>query len=167
MQVGIRTLPFGYEPPEILHHGRAYSSDEDGDGPSGSCIAFKRLVRLVQSLCLPCYSKDNLSCEVGNATVSPICDVCGTPCRVYQWCNFCQLGPVMHHGRCCWDNPGSLANKARRAEDAPGRCAVSILDGPAVQNKIISAIQSSESWEVIRLMGCTFDYQPRCSVVYG
>ena len=42
----IRTLPFGYEPPEILQHGRAYSSDEDGDGPSGTCIAFKRLVRL-------------------------------------------------------------------------------------------------------------------------
>ena len=57
----------------------------------------------------------------------------------------------MHHGRCCWGNPGSLANKAIKAEDAPGRCAVSILDGPAVQNKLISAI---------RLMGFTFDYQP-------
>ena len=66
----------------------------------------------------------------------------------------------MHYGRCCWDNPGSLANKALKAEDAPGRCAVTILDGLAVQNKVISAIQSSESWEVIRLMGFTFDYQP-------
>ena len=66
----------------------------------------------------------------------------------------------MHHGRCCWDNPGSLANKALKAEDAPGRCAVTILDGPAVRNKISSAIQSSESWEVIRMMGFTFDYQP-------
>jgi phosphatidylserine/phosphatidylglycerophosphate/cardiolipin synthase-like enzyme len=46
------------------------------------------------------------------------------------------------------------------ADDAPGRCAVTILDGPAVQNRVINAIQMSQSWEVIRLMGYTFDYQP-------
>ena len=45
----------------------------------------------------------------------------------------------MHHGRCFWNYPGGLAR---------------------VQNKIISAIQLSESWEDIRLMGFTFDYQP-------
>ena len=162
----IRTLPFGNDPPDILHHGRAYSSDEDGDGPSKACITFKRLVRLIQSLCivkadLPCHSDDNSSSSVGYANVPPRCDVCGTPCQVYRWCIYCHAGPVMHHGRCCWNNPGRPADKSHRAaDDAPGRCAITILDGPAVQNKIMNAIQMSQSWEVIRLMGYTFDYQP-------
>jgi hypothetical protein len=46
------------------------------------------------------------------------------------------------------------------ADYSPGRCAVSILDGPTAQNKAISIIQLSESWEAILLMGYTFDYQP-------
>jgi phosphatidylserine/phosphatidylglycerophosphate/cardiolipin synthase-like enzyme len=46
------------------------------------------------------------------------------------------------------------------AGEAPGRCAASLLGGPAAQDKVISAIQLSESWEDIRLMGYTFDYQP-------
>ncbi len=116
----IRTLPFGYEPPDILHHSRAYSSDEDGDGPSKACITFKRLVRLIQSLCivkadLPCHSDDRSSSSVGYANVPPRCDVCGTPCQVYRWCIYCYAGPVMHHGRCCWYNPGRPADKPHRA----------------------------------------------------
>ena len=44
--------------------------------------------------------------------------------------------------------------------DAPGRCAVEMLGGPAVQDKVIELIQTSKSWEVIRLMAYTFDYGP-------
>ena len=31
--VAARLYAIGYEPPRISHHGREYSSDEDGDGP--------------------------------------------------------------------------------------------------------------------------------------
>ena len=98
--------PSDYEPPDTSHHGRAYSSDEDGDGPSRPCITFKRLVQLIQSLFivnsdLPSQSNDNSSINVGHANVPPRCDVCGTPCQVYRWCYYCHTGPVMHHERCC------------------------------------------------------------------
>ena len=50
-----------------------------------------------------------------HADVPPICDVCNTPCKMYARCNFCRLGPVMHHGRCCWWN---LGERRRRAQEA-------------------------------------------------
>ena len=52
------------------------------------------------------------------------------------------------------------AELSRSTYDAPGRCAVEMLGGPAVQDKVIELIQTSKSWEVIRLMGYTFDYGP-------
>jgi hypothetical protein len=39
-QRGYGPLPPGYEPPSNLQHGREYSSDEDGDGPSLNKITF-------------------------------------------------------------------------------------------------------------------------------
>jgi hypothetical protein len=33
-------------------------------------------------LCRPDHSSDAAPCDVGSATVRPICDVCGTPCKV-------------------------------------------------------------------------------------
>jgi hypothetical protein len=41
-----------------------------------------------------------------HADVPPRCEICHTPCRLYDYCNFCRRGPVMHHGRCCHSNPG-------------------------------------------------------------
>ncbi len=43
--------------------------------------------------------------------------------------------------------------------DAPGKCAVEMLGGPEAQDRMI-IIQTSESWEPIRLQGFTFDYGP-------
>ena len=51
-------------------------------------------------------TKMDYKCNVQHAEVQPKCDVCGLPCFVYPWCHYCYQGPVMHHGRCCWYNPG-------------------------------------------------------------
>ena len=109
-----------YYPPDTLKHGRAYSSDEDGDGPSGARIIFMHV-------------------EEEEAEVKPICEICGTSCRIYAYCRFCRLGPIMHHGRCCLANPGRLVQ---------------------VPNQVILAIQRSGPLDVIRVMGITMDYIP-------
>jgi hypothetical protein len=107
----IHQLPFGYELPAVLQHGRAYRSDEAGDGPVHFCVPFTEITHRIRS----CFrSKVDQGSQTGehflahieHADVPPRCDVCGMPCQCYRWCNFCQQGPVMHHGRCCWQNPG-------------------------------------------------------------
>jgi hypothetical protein len=51
-------------------------------------------------------ASDAVTASRGSADVPPACDICHTPCKMYALCNFCRQGPVMHHGRCCWWNPG-------------------------------------------------------------
>jgi hypothetical protein len=100
-------LPNSNRTPGADTHGRAFSSDEDGDGP---CVPIQHLRRYFRS----CFGKRNeeqndlmvVQALRERADVPPICEVCNTPCKMYARCNFCRLGPVMHHGRCCWWNPG-------------------------------------------------------------
>ena len=128
-----------YYPPDILKHGRAYSSNEDGDGPSGARIIIMQAVRFIRSWCCPGGSEVVAPSQEEEAIVQPICDICGTPCRIYAYCRFCRCGPIMHHGRCCLANPGRPVQ---------------------VPNQVILAIQRSGPWEVIRVMGITMDYIP-------
>ena len=62
--------------------------------------------------------------------------------------------PALVQGRHEYLPPAHVLN------DAPGKCAVEMLGGPEAQDKVIELIQTSESWEVIRLLGFTFDYGP-------
>ena len=71
------TLPYVYYPPEILQHGRAFSSDEDGDGPSEACTAFRQLIRFIPPWCCPAYRSNAVPSEADRDTVQPVCDVCG------------------------------------------------------------------------------------------
>ena len=115
-------LPNSNRTPGADTHGRAFSSDEDGDGP---CVPIQHFTRYFRS----CFGKRNeeqddlmvVQALREHADVPPICEVCNTPCKMHARCNFCRLGPVMHHGRCCWWNPGQRrrrAHEARVASDA-------------------------------------------------
>jgi hypothetical protein len=113
------SLPVINRTPGADAHGRAFSSDEDGDGP---CVPIHQLRRCFRS----CFGKQNeRHCDLmvvqalrERAEVPPICEVCNTPCKMYNYCYFCRLGPVMHHGRCCWWNPGQRRRRAHEARDA-------------------------------------------------
>ena len=63
----------------------------------------------------------------------------------------------MHHGRCCWDNPG----RVDEVHNQVLRCRLHTPEGEHIlTNQVISAIEKSESWEVILVMGLTMDYLP-------
>jgi hypothetical protein len=99
------------DPPDVNEYGRQFSADEAGDGP-GCWEPFRAwaiLVRHRRSLTTEQEVQTDLDetrLPVGRAEVRPNCDVCSTPCYVYRWCRFCRQENVMHHGRCCWYNPG-------------------------------------------------------------
>ena len=99
------------DPPDVNEYGRQFSADEAGDGP-GCWEPFRAwaiLVRHRRSLTTNQEvqtDRDEDRLLVGRAEVRPSCDVCNTPCYVYRWCRFCRQENVMHHGRCCWYNPG-------------------------------------------------------------
>jgi hypothetical protein len=100
-------------------HGRAFSSDEDGDGP---CVPIQHLTRYFRSCFGKRDKKENdlivMRASRERADVPPACDICHTPCRLYAFCSFCGKGPVMHHGRCCWSNPGRRRREAEKAAAA-------------------------------------------------
>jgi hypothetical protein len=99
-------LPVSDRAPGTDTHGRAFSSDEDGDGP---CVPFQNVALRIRR----CFGgRNEVNDEVmttqalrANADVSPRCEICHERCRIYDWCKFCNQGPVMHHGRCCYANP--------------------------------------------------------------
>ena len=99
------------DPPDVNEYGRQFSADEAGDGPGcwEPFRAWASQVRQGRSLTSNQEVQTNLEetrLPVVRAGVRPNCDVCGTPCYVYRWCRFCRQENVMHHGRCCWYNPG-------------------------------------------------------------
>ena len=99
------------DPPDVREYGRRFSADEAGDGPGcwEPFRAWASQVRQGRSLTTNQEVQTNLDetrLPVVRAEVRPNCDVCGTPCYVYRWCRFCRQENVMHHGRCCWYNPG-------------------------------------------------------------
>jgi hypothetical protein len=99
-------LPVSDQSPRFETHGRAFSSDEDGDGP---CVSIQDVKRSIRNCFGRIEERDDLMTLQAlreRADVPPRCEICGTPCRLYDHCNFCRRGPVMHHGRCCYMNPG-------------------------------------------------------------
>ncbi|WP_288992054.1 hypothetical protein, partial [uncultured Marinobacter sp.] len=100
-------------------HGRAFSSDEDGDGP---CVPIQSLTRYFRSCLGKRDEKENdlmiMQALRERADVPPACEICHTPCRLYAFCSFCGQSPVMHHGRCCYLNPGRRRREAEKAAAA-------------------------------------------------
>ncbi len=99
-------LPASNHSPGFVTHGRAFSSDEDGDGPCASLLKVTRRIR-------SCFGwKDERDDDVMTMQalreypeVPPRCEICHSPCRLFDFCKFCKRGPIMHHGRCCYANP--------------------------------------------------------------
>jgi hypothetical protein len=109
-------LPVSDRAPGTDTHGRAFSSDEDGDGP---CVPIQKITRYFRS----CFGKGDerendlmiMQALRERADVPPACEICHTPCRLYAFCSFCRQSPVMHHGRCCYLNPGRRRREAEKA----------------------------------------------------
>jgi hypothetical protein len=112
-------LPVSDRTPGPDTHGRAFSSDEDGDGP---CVPIQHLTRYFRSCFGKKDEKENdlmvMQALHERADVPPACEICHTPCRLYASCSFCGQSPVMHHGRCCWSNPGRRRREAEKAAAA-------------------------------------------------
>ena len=100
------------EPPDVREYGRRFSADEAGDGPDQCCEPFRTWASQVRRGLSSTHDKEVQTCieetclSTERAEVRPSCDVCGTPCYVYRRCRFRRQKNVMHHGRCCWYNPG-------------------------------------------------------------